>query len=175
MYDIRIDIRAEFLLQFSYIHRKIFYFIFHGFLYDFQIQRYHHAVIMRKRHLKSFYMGQPPIQFHISSFHIRKCIFSGRIFQPPLSAIIDTKNILIRYKCRVIIVHVKIIVCNDHTGKNIIRCNSSFSRFIFEMKHTTIIFIPVVFLIHSIHFIYTSRKCSFINSRNSASAVQNTL
>ena len=39
-------------------------------------------------------------------------------------------------------------------------------------QNMTIIFIPVVFLIH---FIYTSRKCSFINSRNSASAVQNTL
>lgn len=101
--------------------------------------------------------------------------YSDCHIRSPLSAIINTKNILIRYKCRVIIVHVKIIVCNNHTGKNIIRCNSSFSCFIFEMKHMTIIFIPVIFLIHSIHFIYTSRKCSFINSRNSASAVQNTL
>ena len=137
----RISISTKLHLKRPKIYRKIFDFFREGPAGRFHIDGNHGAVIMGERHFETACMSQSAVKLQVSGLHIGIGVIFRRIFQSAFPAVIDTKYIPARTKLRIIIPHMKIIVCQRYTGKHFINRYTSFSGFIPKLENTA----PVTF------------------------------
>ena len=136
--DIGRAIAAILFLQGEKVYRKFFHIFRELFCCSRHLKTDGNAMIVAewKRHLAR--MMDAPIHPKVTCAQIAENILTNFLFNTPFPAVINAKQIFSRLKLGNARAHMKVIIHQDHAGKNTIQCHPAFARIIAQPHDLTL-------------------------------------